>query len=98
ERNRIDGIDPVGDDAKAVRESGEVDRHAAPKFGRARRAWVRRKPAIPATSLGRTVIRSRFSMISPSAAGTGGLAPVARPPAPGKFARCALARAILRRA
>src|SRR3981189_2721338 len=95
ERDRVDRVDPVGDDPQSVREGGELYRHAAPRFGRARRVWLRRKPATSAMSLGRTVICSRRSMMSASAAGTGGRIPVARSTASGNFAGCAVARAII---
>src|SRR5205823_11086591 len=95
ERDRIDRLDPVGDDAQPVRKRGERYRHAAPRFGRARRAWVRRKPATAATSLDRTVMRSRLSMMSASAAGTGGRTPMGRATAPGNFSGSACARALV---
>ncbi len=71
ERGRVHRIDPVGDDPEPVRERCELRRHAAPRFGCVRRAWARTKRATAPTSLGKMVIRSRFSMISASADGTG---------------------------
>src|SRR5205085_11440910 len=40
ERDGVDRVDAVGDDPQPVWKRGESDRHAAPRFGRARRAWV----------------------------------------------------------
>src|SRR5438874_3114295 len=95
ERDGVDRVDAVGDDPQPVWKRGEIDRHAAPRFGRARRACVRRKVRTAATSFGSAVARSRRSMMSASSGGTGGRMPVARSTASGNFAGCAVASAII---
>src|SRR5262249_44797296 len=95
EGNRVDRVDAVGDNAQSVWQRREIDRHAAPRLGCARRTCVRRKRATAAMSFGSTVTRSRRSMISANGSGTGGRIPVARATASGNFAGCAVASAII---
>src|SRR5437764_5423849 len=95
ERDGIDRLDAIGDDAQAIGELSERYGHAAPQLGCARREWARTKRATAPASLGRTVTRSRRSMMSASAGGNAGRVPVARATASGNLAGCALASAII---
>src|ERR1044071_3733352 len=95
ERNRVDRVDAIGDDSQPVRQRREIDRHAAPRFGRARCACVRRNARTAAMSFGSTVTRSRRSMMSASCGGIGGRMPAARSTGSGNFAGCAVASAII---
>src|SRR5579883_754137 len=100
ERNRLDRIHPVGHDAKAARQGGEVNAHAAPPARRRRpsstgRAWARTNSSTALRSFGNRVTRSCRSMRSARIGGSDGRMPVAASTASGNFAGWAQARATI---